>query len=59
MALRVSQQLQQHGILVPAIRPPTVPVNTARLRISLSSAHSLDHIKTLISAITQAESDLA
>lgn len=59
MALRLSQALQALGILVPAIRPPTVPMNTARLRISLSSAHSLDDIKTLIKAIQQAESDLA
>lgn len=56
--LALSEYLQNKGILVPAIRPPTVPVNTGRLRISLSAAHSLDDIKQLIAAIHQAESDL-
>jgi 8-amino-7-oxononanoate synthase len=54
-ALALSEYLQVQGILVPAIRPPTVPVGTARLRISLSAAHSLDDIKNLISVIHQAE----
>ncbi len=57
-ALALSEYLQSHGILVPAIRPPTVPVDTARLRISLSAAHSLDDIKQLIDAIHQAEATL-
>ena len=57
-SLAVSEYLQTHGILVPAIRPPTVPVGTARLRISLSAAHSLDDVKQLIAAIHQAESVL-
>jgi 8-amino-7-oxononanoate synthase len=57
-ALALSEYLQGLGILVPAIRPPTVPVGTARLRISLSAAHSLDDIKQLISAIQQAEQAL-
>lgn len=57
-ALALSEYLQTHGILVPAIRPPTVPANTARLRISLSAAHSLDDIKQLIDAIHQAEAIL-
>lgn len=54
-SLAVSEYLQTHGILVPAIRPPTVPAGTARLRISLSAAHSLDDVKQLIAAIHQAE----
>jgi 8-amino-7-oxononanoate synthase len=54
-ALALSEYLQKQGILVPAIRPPTVPVGTARLRISLSAAHSLDDVKNLISEIHQAE----
>lgn len=54
-ALRLSEYLQTLGILVPAIRPPTVPVGTARLRISFSAAHHLDDVKALIAAIHQAE----
>lgn len=56
--LALSEYLQTSGVLVPAIRPPTVPVGTSRLRISLSAAHSLDDIKQLIAAINQAESVL-
>lgn len=57
-ALALSEYLQAHGILVPAIRPPTVPVGTARLRISLSAAHTLDDVKQLVAALHQAESVL-
>lgn len=57
-ALALSEYLQKQGILVPAIRPPTVPVGTSRLRISLSAAHSLDDVKQLIDAIHQAEEEL-
>ena len=54
-ALALSEYLQDKGILVPAIRPPTVPVNTARLRISLSAAHSEHDVITLAKAINEAE----
>ena len=57
-SLALSEYLQTCGILVPAIRPPTVPVGTARLRISLSAAHTLDDVKQLVAALHQAESVL-
>ncbi len=50
-AVRLSQALLQRGLLVPAIRTPTVPVNTARLRITLSAAHSADDVAHLIEAL--------
>lgn len=50
-AVRVSERLRERGILVPAIRPPTVPQGTARLRISLSAAHRPDDIRQLIEAL--------
>jgi 8-amino-7-oxononanoate synthase len=54
-ALALSEHLQAQGILVPAIRQPTVPVNTSRLRISLSAAHRVDDVIRLADAINQAE----
>ncbi len=58
MALQVAQQLLELGIWVPAIRPPTVPKNTARLRITLSAAHSTEDIQKLVQYLMQIESDL-
>lgn len=49
--LRASEMLAAKNILVIAIRPPTVPPNTARLRITLSSEHSQQQIDTLIKAL--------
>jgi len=52
-ALEVSKNLLNTGILAPAIRPPTVPNNTARLRISFSAAHTKQQIDRLIVALEQ------
>ena len=50
-ALRISEQLQQQGILISAIRPPTVPDNTSRLRITFSANHSEQHVEQLLSTL--------
>ncbi len=50
-AVRISHALREQGILVPAIRPPTVPQGTARLRITLSAAHHQEDIERLTTAL--------
>lgn len=52
-ALAASRYLQQQQLWVTAIRPPTVPANTARLRITLSSQHEEDDIRYLIAQLKQ------
>ncbi len=50
-ALAMSQRLRERGFLISAIRPPTVPEGTARLRITLSAAHEPEDIDRLIEAL--------
>jgi len=50
-AVHLSKDLLQRGLMVPAIRTPTVPADTARLRITLSAAHSADDIAQLVEAL--------
>jgi len=50
-AVAVAEALARGGLLVPAIRPPTVPAGTARLRISLSAAHVPDDVERLAAAL--------
>jgi 8-amino-7-oxononanoate synthase len=50
-ALSASAALLQDGLWVPAIRPPTVPVGTSRLRVTLSAAHSDDDVRRLLQAL--------
>src|SRR5690606_2412502 len=53
-ALSVMARLDEQGVWVPAIRPPTVPEGTARLRISLSAAHTVEQVDRLCAALAQA-----
>lgn len=50
-ALAMSRKLEERGILVTAIRPPTVPLETARLRVTLSAAHTTEDVERLLAAL--------
>ena len=52
-ALHLSSMLRERGLLVTAIRPPTVPAGSARLRVTLSAAHSEAQVQLLLNALAE------
>ncbi len=54
-AMRWQQQLWDAGFWLPAIRPPTVPERTARLRLSICANHTIEHIDALLSALADCQ----
>ena len=52
-AMALSRRLRERGLLVTAIRPPTVPAGSARLRVTLSAAHSEAQVQLLLNALAE------
>ncbi len=53
VALAASRALRERGWFVRAIRPPTVPPGTSRLRVSLTAAHGEEHVDGFLEALRQ------
>jgi dethiobiotin synthase len=49
-AMALSARLLEHGVFVPAIRPPSVPAGTARLRVTVTAAHTEEHLAAAVEA---------
>lgn len=58
VAMQIAANLYERGIWVPAIRPPTVPAGTARLRVTLSAAHTTDDVAQLVDVLHQLEKEV-
>ena len=51
LGVQMSQYLRAEGVWIPAVRPPTVPKGTSRLRITVTADHSLEHLETALRAL--------
>ncbi len=58
-ALKLSAVLRERGLLVGAIRPPTVPAGSARLRVTFSAAHSEAQVERLLDILAECWNRLA
>jgi 8-amino-7-oxononanoate synthase len=56
LCLLIDQELQALGVFIPAIRPPTVPNHSARLRVTFSALHAQQDIQALIQVLMNLES---
>jgi 8-amino-7-oxononanoate synthase len=52
-ALEASRRLRERGFLVKAIRPPTVPRGTSRLRVSITASHVPEQVDAFLSALRE------
>ncbi len=57
-ALDMSQALYQAGVYVPAIRPPTVPKHSSRLRLTVSSEHTQEQLEKVVTALQEAGKEM-
>ena len=57
-AVELSASLRERGLLIGAIRPPTVPAGTSRLRITLSAAHSEEQVDLLLDQLAECWSEV-
>ena len=57
-ALMAAKLLDEAGYWIPAIRPPTVPIGSARLRITFSANHTSDNLRKLITTLKRIEQEV-
>jgi 7-keto-8-aminopelargonate synthetase-like enzyme len=51
LGVRMSHRLKEEGVWIPAVRPPTVPKGTSRLRVTVTADHSIQQIETALGAL--------